>query len=42
VAWLGGRIRRGRSRARVWHARLALLAVLLAALTAVAGFVLLP
>ena len=42
AAWLGHRLARGRSQARDLHALLGGLAVLLAALAAVAGFVLLP
>jgi hypothetical protein len=42
AAWLGHQLARGRSQARDAHALLGGLAVLLAALAAVAGFVLLP
>jgi hypothetical protein len=42
AGWLGHRLARGRSRARDLHALLGGLAVLLAAVAAVAGFVLLP
>ena len=42
TGWLGARLHDGRSRAVELHARLALAAVLVAALTAMAGFVLLP
>jgi hypothetical protein len=42
AAWLGHRIAHGRSRARDLHALLGALGVLLSALAAVAGFVLLP
>jgi hypothetical protein len=42
TAWLGHRIAQGRSRARDLHALLGGLGVLLSALAAVAGFILLP
>jgi hypothetical protein len=42
TGWLGARLHDGRSRAVELHARLALAATLIAALAAVAGFVLLP
>jgi len=42
AAWLGHRMAQGRSRARDLHALLGGLGVLLSALAAVAGFVLLP
>jgi len=42
AAWLGQRIAHGRSRAQGLHALLGALGVLLSALAAVAGFVLLP
>ena len=42
VAWLGWWLKQGRSRAVALHGGLALLGVGLAALTALAGFVLLP
>jgi hypothetical protein len=42
AAWLGHELARGRSRSRDLHALLGGLGVLLAALAAVAGFVLLP
>jgi hypothetical protein len=42
TGWLGARLHDGRSRAVELHARLALVAVLAAALAAIAGFVLLP
>jgi hypothetical protein len=42
TGWLGARLHDGRSRAVELHARLALAAILFAALAAVAGFVLLP
>lgn len=42
VAWLGRALRRGRSQAAAVHGALALVGVGLAALAALAGFVLLP
>ena len=42
VAWLGWRLQKGRSRAATVHGGLALVGVALAALAALAGFVLLP